>query len=162
MATDPGALAGGREVDGGGALAGAGLLAGGWLPWHAPKTTNPTTKGRGVGSERRRSALMRSRFESVSRLPHRQNVPRLRRVILQLPAKLRDVDVDRTRHHFDAVTPHFAQQLDAGRHGAASTNECQQQIELLRTQCNRSALLRDGPRRWIDLHCPEMLVSVSI
>jgi hypothetical protein len=69
---------------------------------------------------------MRSRFESVSRFPYRQNVPRLRRIILQLPAKLSDMDVDCPRHHLDAMTPHLAEQLDARRHRAASANERQQ------------------------------------
>ena len=110
MATEPGALTGGFAVAGG-AAAGCGRLAGGAL-WQAPKTTNPTTNRRGVGRRASRNALMRSGFESVSRFPHCENVPRLRRVVFQLPAQLRDVDVDRSRHHFDAVTPHFAKQLD--------------------------------------------------
>src|SRR5689334_20294521 len=123
IATDPGALAAGRAAAGAGA--GAGLLAGGEL-WHAPKTTNPTTKRRGVGRKRRQSALMRSRFESVSRFPYCQNVPRLRRIVLQLPAKLGNVDVDCPRHHFDAMTPHFTKQLDARGHGATPADERQQ------------------------------------
>jgi hypothetical protein len=53
-------------------------------------------------------------------------VPRLRWIGFQLAAQLRDVNVHCARHHLDAVTPDFSQQLHAGRYGAAATNQGQE------------------------------------
>src|SRR4051794_14811633 len=94
---------------------GGGALAGCCLRHAAPKTTNPTTRRRGVESVVRRRTSMRSGFESIPGFPHRQNVARLRRIILQLSTQLRDMNVDGARHDLAARTPIRAKQLDAGR-----------------------------------------------
>src|SRR5215467_13066045 len=80
------------------------------------------------------SDLRNSSFEPIARLPYREDVPRLRRIILDFPAQFRDVDVHRTRHHFDAMAPHLTQQLDTRRDGAATAHERQKKIELLRAE----------------------------
>jgi hypothetical protein len=50
----------------------------------------------------------------------------LGRINFQLSTQLRDVDVDRSRHDFHAMTPHLPQQLDARRHRPAAANQGQQ------------------------------------
>src|SRR5581483_2667914 len=89
--------------------------------------------------------------EPVAYRPHRDDVTRRCRVILQLPSQRRDVRVDRARQYLLVVSPDLAQQLRTSRYRTVAMHESEQQrIRLWR---ERAGL--PGPRhratRQIDL-----------
>src|SRR5579872_1215575 len=76
-------------------------------------------------------------LQPVSRLPHRQDVPRHRGIALQLAPQIGDVRVERAAHDVRLVAPHFLEQLDPRRRCALASNERQQQLHLQRRQLYR-------------------------
>src|SRR5215813_6980528 len=107
-----------------------------------PETISPTTRRRGAfETTRRRPFIRRSRFESVAGFPDGQDMTRLGWIVLQFPPQLRDVNVHGPRHDLDAMTPDLAKQLYPGGIGTTTPHKRQQEVELLRAECNRHAFL---------------------
>src|SRR6059036_137992 len=75
---------------------------------------------------RRGGEITWSRLQAVPRLPDGENVSWLRRIVLELPSQLGDMNVYRPRHDFNSMPPDLAQQLDPRRHRAAAPHERQE------------------------------------
>ena len=75
--------------------------------------------------------------EPVPDLPHRDDVPRLRRIRLELPPQFGHVGINRATHDERAVTPHLGQQILAGCDGAVPAQQRQQQVVRLGSEVTR-------------------------
>ena len=92
--------------------------------------------------------------EAVAAAPHRQEVPRLIGIALELGAQLRDEVVDGPRLAL-LEAPHLAQQLLARVDAAAVAAEEAEQLELEVRELDRAAGAAHGPLREIDGDVPE-------
>src|ERR1051325_577366 len=104
---------------------------------------------------RTRSPALSSPLQPVPRLAHREEVPRLRRVALQLPAELGDVGVHRPAQHRRVVPPDLLHELLAAQHRAVRLEQRPEQIELLRTEPDRRSTAPDLADRGVDLDLSE-------
>src|SRR5215212_6518773 len=97
------------------------------------------------------------RLQAIARLAHGEDVPRMRRVALELLPQLEDVGINGAAHHRGVMAPHFPEQIVARRHGTASVVEREQQVELQWREIHRLALLRDDPAGALDRDLAESL-----
>ncbi len=66
-------------------------------------------------------------LDAVAEGPHRDDVPRMRGIALQLAAQHRDVRVDRPAHHVFGVAPDLLQQFEPADDTTAALEERDEQ-----------------------------------
>src|SRR5687767_3602655 len=76
-------------------------------------------------------------LKSISRFPHGDEMPRLRRIRLELVSQSRYVLIDGAGSDAEAVAPDLLHQRIAGHDVAARLDEEREEIELHRTELDR-------------------------
>ena len=102
-----------------------------------------TTIGSSRGANRAGGTLF---LEPVSRLAHRDEMTRLRRVRLQLVAQPGDVLIHRARRDAEAIAPDLPHQSLTRNDVPAGVDEERQKIELHRAQLDGFSSASDGSR----------------
>ena len=97
----------------------------------------------------------RSRRQPVADAPDRLEIPRLRRIVLDLLAKASHVHRHRARVERRGVAPDARHQLVAREHAARMAREEPEQVELLRRQPDPAACLARFPGLTLELDIAE-------